>query len=62
MKVSALLFQQFVLWSALLRAGSVIAQTAAPAPATPLEPTVAILDAFRSHTIVALGQCRILRK
>jgi len=35
--------------------GSVSAQQAAPKPAVPVDPVPAIIDAFRSHEIVALG-------
>src|SRR6185436_12633884 len=31
-------------------------QNAAPRPAVPVEPIAAILDAFRSHPVVALGE------
>src|SRR6266516_2044135 len=40
-----------------LAAGLIHAQAgASPRPAVPIEPTAAILDAFRSHRVVMLGE------
>lgn len=54
MKFSAVLFHPFVLLSVVLTTATIVRQTVVPLPATPLEPIAAILDAFRSHRIVAL--------
>lgn len=45
---------------ALLCSQSVVTQ--GPAPAVPLEPVAAILAAFRSHTIVALGEPHMIEQ
>src|SRR5688572_9851736 len=41
--------------ASVILSASVSAQTPAPKPAVPVDPIPAILDAFRSHEIVALG-------
>lgn len=45
-----------VLACVLLMWAGMDVQPAQPGPATPLEPIAAILDAFRSHSVVALGE------
>jgi hypothetical protein len=56
MRIRARAFRGFMLGvaSAIISV-SVSAQPATPRPAVPVEPIPAILDAFRSHEIVALG-------
>src|SRR5687768_13131371 len=56
MRIQATAFRAFGygLASAMI-SGSAPAQQAAPQPAVPVDPIPAILDAFRSHDIVALG-------
>src|SRR5262245_38742408 len=45
-----------MLFPALLAAAALSGQSGASRPAVPLDPIAAILDAFRSHSIVALGE------
>src|SRR5947199_1473802 len=45
-----------LLLSATVTLVGLAAQTVSPQPAVPIEPIAAVIDAFRSHEVVALGE------
>lgn len=57
MKGSSLLVVALCSALPVFAAASILAQeTATPRPAVPIEPIAAIIDAFRTHNVVALGE------
>src|SRR6185503_5679307 len=56
MRIRATVFREFIYGMVpTIISVSASAQPATPKPAVPVEPIPAIVDAFRSHEIVALG-------
>jgi len=58
MKMLASVLRGMLLWSLLVAEPGVIqaGQQGPPRPAVPVEPITAIIDAFRMHDVVALGE------